>query len=96
MRNLHGRYCRIAFNLICGRIRGCGSSLYFPVRHFLTFTSGVILCSYACWGCRRYLAIFALGIMPTSWSYTAEIEPLRVRNKAQAVGVFWHWMANCE
>ncbi|OQN97596.1 hypothetical protein B0A48_16460 [Cryoendolithus antarcticus] len=29
-----------------------------------------------------------------SWSYSAEIQPLRVRNKATAVGVFSHWISN--
>lgn len=41
-----------------------------------------------------YLACFALGILPVSWSYSAEIQPLRVRNKSTAVGVFCHWMSN--
>lgn len=43
---------------------------------------------------RSYLDCFTLGILPVSWSYAAEVEPLRVRNKATAVGVFWHWTAN--
>ncbi|KAF2763206.1 sugar transporter STL1 [Pseudovirgaria hyperparasitica] len=41
-----------------------------------------------------YLDCFTLGILPVSWSYSAEIQPLRVRNKATAVGVFSHWMSN--
>jgi len=41
-----------------------------------------------------YLDFFTLGILPVSWSYSAEIQPLRVRNKATAVGVFSHWMSN--
>jgi MFS family permease len=41
-----------------------------------------------------YLDCFTLGILPVSWSYSAEIQPLRVRNKATAVGVFAHWMSN--
>ncbi|CAG5137575.1 uncharacterized protein ALTATR162_LOCUS156 [Alternaria atra] len=41
-----------------------------------------------------YFDCFTLGILPVSWSYSAEIQPLRVRNKATAVGVFSHWMSN--
>jgi MFS family permease len=41
-----------------------------------------------------YLDSFTLGILPVSWSYSAEVQPLRVRNKATAVGVFSHWMSN--
>ncbi|KAF2221631.1 sugar transporter STL1 [Elsinoe ampelina] len=41
-----------------------------------------------------YLDCFTLGILPVSWSYSAEIQPLNVRNKATAVGVFSHWMSN--
>lgn len=41
-----------------------------------------------------YFDFFALGILPVSWSYSAEIQPMRVRNKATAVGVFAHWMSN--
>ena len=41
-----------------------------------------------------YFDCFALGILPVSWSYSAEVQPLPVRNKATAVGVFGHWMSN--
>ncbi|KAK5940439.1 hypothetical protein PMZ80_006854 [Knufia obscura] len=41
-----------------------------------------------------FLDCFTLGILPVSWSYSAEIQPLRVRNKSTAVGVFSHWMSN--
>lgn len=41
-----------------------------------------------------YLDCFTLGILPVSWSYSAEIQPLRVRNKSTAVGVFSHWASN--
>jgi MFS family permease len=41
-----------------------------------------------------YLDCFTLGILPVSWSYSSEIQPLRVRNKATAVGVFAHWTSN--
>ncbi|KKY13147.1 putative sugar transporter stl1 [Diplodia seriata] len=41
-----------------------------------------------------YLDFFTSGILPVSWSYSAEIQPLRVRNKATAVGVFSHWLSN--
>nr|OQO15940.1 hypothetical protein B0A51_15269 [Rachicladosporium sp. CCFEE 5018] len=41
-----------------------------------------------------FLDCFTLGILPVSWSYSAEIQPLRVRNKATAVGVFSHWLSN--
>jgi MFS family permease len=41
-----------------------------------------------------YLASFALGILPVSWSYSAEVQPLQVRNKSTAVGVFAHWLSN--
>ncbi|KAG9955407.1 general substrate transporter, partial [Aureobasidium melanogenum] len=41
-----------------------------------------------------FMDCFTLGIFPVSWSYSAEIQPLRVRNKATAVGVFGHWMSN--
>lgn len=41
-----------------------------------------------------YMDCFTLGILPVSWSYSAEIQPLRVRNKATAVGVLAHWLSN--
>jgi len=41
-----------------------------------------------------FLDCFTMGILPVSWSYSAEVQPLRVRNKATAVGVFSHWMSN--
>lgn len=41
-----------------------------------------------------YLDCFTAGILPVSWSYSSEIQPLRVRNKATAVGVFSHWASN--
>lgn len=36
----------------------------------------------------------SMGILPVSWSYAAEVQPLRVRNKSMAVGVFSHWLSN--
>jgi MFS family permease len=41
-----------------------------------------------------FMDMFTLGILPVSWSYSAEIQPLRVRNKSTAVGVFSHWLSN--
>ena len=41
-----------------------------------------------------YLDCWTGGILPVSRSYSAEIQPLRARNKATAVGVFAHWMSN--
>lgn len=41
-----------------------------------------------------FLDFFTAGILPVSWSYSSEIQPLRVRNKATAIGVFAHWMSN--
>jgi MFS family permease len=41
-----------------------------------------------------FMDCFTLGILPVSWSYSAEIQPLRVRNKSTAVGVFSHWLSN--
>lgn len=41
-----------------------------------------------------YMDCFTLGILPVSWSYSAEIQPLRVRNKATAIGVLSHWLSN--
>ena len=41
-----------------------------------------------------YLDCFTSGILPVSWSYSSEMQPLRVRNKATAVGVFSHWISN--
>lgn len=40
-----------------------------------------------------YLDCYVLGFLPVSWSYSAEIQPLRVRNKATAIGVFSHWVS---
>ncbi|GAB7366074.1 hypothetical protein MBLNU230_g7640t1 [Neophaeotheca triangularis] len=37
---------------------------------------------------------FALGILPVSWSYSSEIQPLPTRNKATSVGVASHWLSN--
>lgn len=41
-----------------------------------------------------YLGVFAMGILPVSWSYSAEVQPLHCRSKATAVRVFSHWMSN--
>jgi Sugar (and other) transporter len=41
-----------------------------------------------------YMDCFTLGVLLVSWSYSAEIQPLRVRNKSTAVGVFSHWLSN--
>ena len=41
-----------------------------------------------------YMDCFTMGILPVSWSYSAEVQPLRVRNKSMAVGVFSHWLSN--
>lgn len=41
-----------------------------------------------------YMDCFTLGILPVSWSYSAEIQPLRIRNKATSVGVLSHWLSN--
>ena len=41
-----------------------------------------------------FMDCFTMGILPVSWSYSAEIQPLRVRNKSMAVGVFSHWLSN--
>ncbi|KAM0544349.1 hypothetical protein ACHAPJ_011885 [Fusarium lateritium] len=41
-----------------------------------------------------FLDCYVLGFLPVSWSYSAEIQPLRVRNKATAVGVSAHWISN--
>lgn len=41
-----------------------------------------------------YMDCFTMGILPVSWSYAAETQPLRVRNRATAVGVFSHWLSN--
>ncbi|GAB1733756.1 hypothetical protein NU195Hw_g8824t1 [Hortaea werneckii] len=37
---------------------------------------------------------FTLGILPVSWSYSSEIQPLSTRNKATSVGVASHWLSN--
>ncbi|KAF2805826.1 MFS general substrate transporter [Mytilinidion resinicola] len=41
-----------------------------------------------------YMDFFTSGILPVSWSYSAEVQPLRVRNKSTAIGVFSHWASN--
>jgi len=41
-----------------------------------------------------YMDCFTLGILPVSWCYSAEIQPLRVRSKSHAVAVFSHWASN--
>lgn len=41
-----------------------------------------------------YLDFFTSGILPVSWSYSAEVQPLRTRNKSTAIGVFSHWLSN--
>ena len=41
-----------------------------------------------------FIDSFALGILPVSWSYSSEIQPLSTRNKATSVGVASHWLSN--
>ena len=37
---------------------------------------------------------FGMGILPVSWSYSSEIQPLNTRNTANSVGVCGHWLSN--
>ncbi|KAK4898820.1 hypothetical protein LTR27_003551 [Elasticomyces elasticus] len=55
-----------------------------------TYTTGAVATAFMF----LFLDFFTSGILPVSWSYSAEIQPLRVRNKATAVGVFSHWASN--
>lgn len=41
-----------------------------------------------------FIDSFGMGILPVSWSYNAEIQPLATRNTANAVGVAGHWLSN--
>ena len=71
---------------------GCGACMF--------IIAGCLLnTSYSCAAAATafmffYMDCFTMGILPVSWSYAAETQPLRVRNKAMAVGVFSHWLSN--
>lgn len=41
-----------------------------------------------------FIDSFGMGILPVSWSYSSEIQPLATRNTANAVGVAGHWLSN--
>ncbi|KAI7554623.1 general substrate transporter [Hortaea werneckii] len=41
-----------------------------------------------------FIDSFSMGILPVSWSYSSEIQPLTTRNTANAVGVAGHWLSN--
>ena len=71
---------------------GCGACMFIIAGCLLSTT-------YACAAAATafmffYMDCFTMGILPVSWSYAAETQPLRVRNKAMAVGVFSHWLSN--
>ena len=71
---------------------GCGACMFIIAGCLVSTT-------YACGAAATafmflYMDCFTMGILPVSWSYAAETQPLRVRNKAMAVGVFSHWLSN--
>ena len=51
-------------------------------------TKGVIVCSYF------FVCSFAITMGPVSWTYPAEIFPMRVRAKAVSVSTATNWCAN--
>ncbi|EIW77215.1 general substrate transporter [Coniophora puteana RWD-64-598 SS2] len=51
-------------------------------------TKGVIVCSYL------FVCSFAITLGPVSWTYPAEIFPMRVRGKAVAVSTAVNWLFN--
>ncbi|KAF8555782.1 general substrate transporter [Imleria badia] len=51
-------------------------------------TKAIILCSYLC------VCSFAITIGPVSWTYPAEIFPMRVRAKAVALSTATNWLFN--
>ncbi|EPQ50344.1 general substrate transporter [Gloeophyllum trabeum ATCC 11539] len=51
-------------------------------------TKGIIVCSYLC------VCSFAISIGPVSWTYPAEIFPLRVRAKAVSISTATNWAFN--
>lgn len=51
-------------------------------------TRGVIVCSYL------FVCSFAITMGPVSWTYPAEIFPMRVRAKAVALSTATNWMFN--
>lgn len=51
-------------------------------------TKGVIVCSYF------FVCSFAITMGPVSWTYPAEIFPMRVRAKAVSVSTATNWYVN--
>lgn len=53
-----------------------------------SITKGVIVCSYL------FVCSFAITMGPVSWTYPAEIFPMRVRAKAVSVSTAMNWLFN--
>ena len=51
-------------------------------------TKGIIVCSYL------FVCSFAITLGPVSWTYPAEIFPMRVRGKAVSVSTATNWLFN--
>jgi len=54
-----------------------------------SITKGVIVCSYL------FVCSFAITMGPVSWTYPAEIFPMRVRAKAVSLSTASNWIMNC-
>jgi MFS family permease len=54
-----------------------------------SITKGVIVCSYF------FVCSFAISMGPVSWTYPAEIFPMRVRAKAVSASTATTWYATC-
>lgn len=54
-----------------------------------SITKGVIVCSYL------FVCSFAITMGPVSWTYPAEIFPMRVRAKAVSLSTAANWVMNC-
>ncbi|KAG8832377.1 hypothetical protein FRC17_001424 [Serendipita sp. 399] len=54
-----------------------------------SITKGIIVCSYL------FVCSFAITMGPVSWTYPAEIFPMRVRAKAVSLSTASNWIMNC-
>ncbi|KIJ14585.1 L-arabinose isomerase [Paxillus involutus ATCC 200175] len=64
-----------------------GSSVWVITGHG-SVTNAVIVCSYLC------VSSFAVTIGPVSWTYPAEIFPMKVRAKAVSIATATNWLFN--
>lgn len=65
-----------------------GTTVNWVITDHPSVTKGIIVCSYL------FVCSFAITMGPVSWTYPAEIFPMRVRSKAVSLSTATNWIFN--